>query len=73
MLDLEPTVVDEVRTGAYRNLFDPATLISGKEDAANNFARGYYTIGGEAIDLVLDRIRRVCEMCSRLAGFIVFR
>ena len=35
-LDLEPTVVDEVRTGTYRQLFHPEQLISGKEDAANN-------------------------------------
>jgi tubulin alpha len=42
-MDLEPTVVDEVRTGTYRQLFHPEQLISGKEDAANNFARGHYT------------------------------
>lgn len=42
-LDLEPTVIDEVRTGTYRQLFHPEQLISGKEDAANNFARGHYT------------------------------
>ena len=43
MMDLEPTVVDEVRTGTYPQLFHPEQLISGKEDAANNFARGHYT------------------------------
>lgn len=42
-VDLEPTVIDEVRTGTYRRLFHPEQLISGKEDAANNFARGHYT------------------------------
>ena len=52
MVDLEPTVVDEVRTGTYRQLFHPEQLISGKEDAANNFARGHYTIGKEIVDLV---------------------
>ena len=40
---LEPIVIDEVRTGTYRQLFHPEQLISGKEDAANNFARGHYT------------------------------
>ncbi|XP_015590398.1 tubulin alpha chain [Cephus cinctus] len=73
IVDLEPTVIDEIRTGAYRYLFDPSCLITGKEDAANNFARGYYSIGQEAIYLVLDRIRKVAEACSKLAGFIVFR
>lgn len=42
-VDLEPTVIDEIRTGTYRQLFHPEQLISGKEDAANNFARGHYT------------------------------
>lgn len=42
-VDLEPTVIDEVRSGPYRQLFHPEQLISGKEDAANNFARGHYT------------------------------
>uniref|UniRef100_A0A673AQJ8 Tubulin alpha chain n=1 Tax=Sphaeramia orbicularis TaxID=375764 RepID=A0A673AQJ8_9TELE len=54
-VDLEPTV----RTGSYRQLFHPEQLITGKEDAANNYARGHYTIGKEIIDLVLDRIRKL--------------
>jgi hypothetical protein len=38
-------VVDEIRTGTYRQLFHPEQLVSGKEDAANNYARGHYTVG----------------------------
>ncbi|KXN71607.1 tubulin nucleotide-binding domain-like protein, partial [Conidiobolus coronatus NRRL 28638] len=38
-VDLEPSVIDEVRNGPTRQLFHPDTLISGKEDAANNYAR----------------------------------
>ncbi|XP_044305461.1 tubulin alpha chain-like [Varanus komodoensis] len=60
-IDLEPTVIDEVRTGTYRQLFHPEQLITGKEDAANNYARGHYTIGKEIIDLVLDRIRKLAD------------
>ena len=44
-LDLEPTVIDEVRTGTYRQLFHPEQLISGKEDAANNFTNCVVTSG----------------------------
>ncbi|XP_063807519.1 tubulin alpha-8 chain-like isoform X1 [Pseudophryne corroboree] len=72
MVDLEPSVVDEVRAGAYRHLFHPEQLITGKEDAANNYARGYYTIGKENIDLVQDRIRKLTEACSGLQGFLIF-
>jgi len=72
MIDLEPTVIDEVRTGTYRQLYHPEQLISGKEDAANNYARGHYTIGKEIIDLVLDRIRKLADNCTGLQGFLVF-
>ncbi|XP_070400044.1 tubulin alpha chain-like isoform X1 [Nothobranchius furzeri] len=61
-VDLEPTVIDEVRTGTYRQLFHPEQLITGKEDAANNYARGHYTIGKEIIDLVLDRTRKLVRI-----------
>ena len=71
-IDLEPTVVDEVRTGTYRQLFHPEQLITGKEDAANNYARGHYTIGKEIVDLVLDRVRKLADNCTGLQGFLVF-
>ena len=70
--DLEPNVVDEVRTGTYRDLFHPEQMITGKEDASNNYARGHYTVGKELIDQVLDKIRRVADNCSGLQGFLVF-
>ncbi|CAG9310336.1 unnamed protein product [Blepharisma stoltei] len=71
-LDLDPTVIDEVRTGTYRQLFHPEQLITGKEDAANNFARGHYTVGKEIIDLALDGIRKLADNCTELQGFLVF-
>ena len=50
---------DEVRVGKYRELFHPEQLISGKEDAANNYARGHYTVGKEIIDGVMERVRKM--------------
>ena len=70
--DLEPTVVDEVRTGTYSKLFHPEQLITGKEDAANNYARGHYTVGKELISPVIDRIRKSAEQCTGLQGFLIF-
>ncbi len=61
-LDLEPTVIDEVRTGPYRQLFHPEQLISGKEDAANNFARGHYT----------GTMAYVCNCCPMYSSFCFF-
>lgn len=57
-----------MRTGTYRQLFHPEQLITGKEDAANNYARGHYTIGKEIVDLVLDRIRKLVR--GRREGFL---
>lgn len=55
-----------VRTGPYRQLFHPEQLINGKEDAANNYARGHYTIGKEQVDLVMDKLRKMADACSGL-------
>merc|ERR1719481_835557 len=71
-VDLEPSVIDEVRNGTYRQLFHPEQLISGKEDAANNYARGHYTVGKEMVDTVLDRIRKLSDNCTGLQGFLIF-
>jgi len=72
MVDLEPSVIDDVKTGAHKGLYHPDQLICGKEDAANNYARGHYTIGKELIDTVLERVRKLSENCSGLQGFMVF-
>jgi len=63
---------DEVRTGTYRQLFHPEQLITGKEDAANNYARGHYTVGKEYVDQALDRIRKISDQCTGLQGFLIF-
>ncbi|KAJ1871790.1 alpha-tubulin [Coemansia sp. RSA 990] len=71
-VDLEPSVVDEVRNGKYRDLYHPQQLITGKEDAANNYARGHYTVGKEQIDVTLDQVRKLADKCEGLQGFMVF-
>lgn len=69
LIDLEPTVIDEIRTGAYRDLWHPMQLISGKEDAASNFARGYYSQSRFEMNDVMDRIRILVEQCDNMACF----
>ena len=78
MCDLEPTVIgsflisrqlknlDEIRHGDYAKLFHPEYLVGGKEDAANNYARGHYTVGKELIEVVLDKLRRLSDNCDGL-------
>lgn len=71
-VDLEPTVIDEIRSGSHRNFYHPETMITGKEDAANNYARGHYTVGKSIVDIVLNQIRKQTEKFSNFQGFMVF-
>jgi len=72
MIDLEPSTIDQIRTGPYGKLYHPDLLISGKEDAANNYARGHYTVGKELLDTSLNRIRKLADQCEKLQGFLIF-
>lgn len=47
-------------------------MIAGKEDAANNYGRGHYTLGRESIDPIMERIRRIADSCDCVSGFMVF-
>ena len=58
--------------GTYRGLYNPDQLISGKEDAANNYARGHYTVGKELLDTAMDKIRKLTDGASGLQGFLVY-
>ncbi|CAI0393564.1 unnamed protein product [Linum tenue] len=70
-VDLEPTVIDEVRTGSYRQLFHPEQLISGKEDAANNFARGHYTSKFSDLSCIFLYSLSIFIECSLLIDFSI--
>ena len=72
-VELEPSVVDKIHTGTYCSLWHPEQLITGKEDVANNYARGHYTVGKELVDKVLDRIWKLADQCTGLQGFLIFR
>ncbi|KAL3288408.1 hypothetical protein HHI36_002856 [Cryptolaemus montrouzieri] len=72
-IDLEPSVIQSIRNSNMRSLYNPEQMINYKEDAANNFARGHYSIGKEVIDPVMDRIRKIADNCASLQGFMLFR
>jgi len=65
-------VADEIRNNQYRELFRPTSLITGKEDAANNYARGYYTTGKELESTIMESIRKQADVSTNFAGFFIF-
>ncbi|ODN76403.1 tubulin beta [Cryptococcus wingfieldii CBS 7118] len=70
-VDLEPGVVDLVRSGPLKELFRPDTFVHGESGAGNNWAKGYYTEGAELVDPVLDVLRQQAENSDCLQGFQV--
>uniref|UniRef100_A0AC35TMG6 Tubulin alpha chain n=1 Tax=Rhabditophanes sp. KR3021 TaxID=114890 RepID=A0AC35TMG6_9BILA len=71
-VDLDDGSINEIMNGSLRRLFDPRYLISNKEDASNNFARGYYTVGRKIISNVMDSVQSLAENCENLSGFLIY-
>merc|ERR1711936_335586 len=40
-------------------------------DAANNFARGHYTVGKEKMDTINEKVKTIVEACDNLQGFLM--
>lgn len=54
-------------------MYHPSQLISGKEDAANNFSRGYNSVGRSMIEETMKIVRKEAERCEdRPQGFFLF-
>ena len=53
-------------------MFHSEQIISGKEDADNNYVRVHHTVGKEVIDLVLDCIRWLADNCTGLQCFMIY-
>ncbi|XP_065210140.1 tubulin alpha-8 chain-like [Planococcus citri] len=47
-------------------------MITGKEDAANLYARGRYSVGGKIIENLMNEIRRISDKCNAVTCFILF-
>lgn len=68
-MDLEPGVVDLIRSGPLANLYRPDTFVHGESGAGNIWAKGYYTEGAELVESVMDVIRNQAENTDSLQGF----
>jgi len=70
LMDLEPNVLDDVQNSGFGSLFNEQFMIRGPEDAANNYARGRYTIGSELLDNTMEAIRKLVEPCDYVQSFL---
>jgi tubulin alpha len=70
-IDLDFGPVHEMKCGDYGQMLKSSQLVTGKEDSANNFARGRYTVGQDFLPEVFEAIRKTVESCQSLQGFIL--
>ncbi|KAK9299410.1 hypothetical protein QLX08_007574 [Tetragonisca angustula] len=71
LIDMEDSVVEGLRKGPVRDLFDQACVVTNYPGSANNWAVGYHTYGTEYQEKLEDTIRHMVEKCSRLHGFLL--
>jgi len=69
LVDLEPGVINDIKSGELGTLFRPENMIHGANGAGNNWAKGHYTEGSELVDSVLEIVRKEVEGCECLQGF----
>ncbi|KAH9414519.1 hypothetical protein DERP_008714 [Dermatophagoides pteronyssinus] len=73
MVDNDPSVIDQIVSGPKgKNLFSSRMTVTGKEDAANNFSRGFYTLSSKLLSPTIDIIRKSVELCDSFQGFLMF-
>jgi len=70
-IDLEASCVQQIKKGPMKKQFHEDYFINGKEDAANNFARGHYTVGKEQMDVINEKLKQIVEACDNLQGFLM--
>merc|ERR1719471_1943723 len=70
-IDLEASCVQQIKKSKMGKQFNPDYSIFGKEDAANNFARGHYTVGKEKMDSINEKVKTIVEACDNLQGFLM--
>lgn len=66
-------ILDAIKNGSYQKLFSTQNMICGKEDAASNYAAGFYGVGKKLTSTVMDQLARLAEDCNSLQGIALFR
>ena len=69
LVDLESSVLDNVKSSRNGTLFRPDNFVASEGSAGNNWAKGHYTEGAELVEQIMDILRRESEACECLQGF----
>eukprot|EP01138_Halocafeteria_seosinensis_P005509 gb/GECG01005631.1/.p1 GENE.gb/GECG01005631.1/~~gb/GECG01005631.1/.p1 ORF type:complete len:471 (+),score=42.23 gb/GECG01005631.1/:1-1413(+) len=72
LMDLEPRVVNGIRSSEYKNLYNPENFFVSSEGggAGNNWASGYYQ-ASRSHETLMDMIDREADGSDSLEGFVL--
>ena len=69
LIDTDALTLDSVRGGSLGRLFHPDSMIYGESGSCSSWMRYRYLQGAEAVDMVVDVLRKEAENCDCLNGF----
>lgn len=71
LIDLEPRVIQSIRSSAYKNLFNPENFFVGSHGggAGNNWGDGYEQ-GEKVVEELIEMIDREADGSDSLEGFV---
>ncbi|KAM3147240.1 hypothetical protein pb186bvf_000491 [Paramecium bursaria] len=67
--DMEQSPISEIMTGQRKSLYSK-NIIEHGIDAGCTYARGFFMVGREIRDNIMDKIRKQIENCNKLDGII---
>ena len=69
--DADPLVIDSVKKGENRQLFNPGNLLCHKEESGGIHPRANYGYNRAFHESFMERLRQLSESCESLEGFIL--
>lgn len=69
LTDLEAETIDQLLAAPFGKLYRSCNVVCGKSATGSNWAKGYYGMGGEHVDSILDAVRKETEDCESIDGF----
>ena len=70
-IDLDPNGIDVIKNSEYAGLYDQNSLLTHFEDAGGIFARGFFSVGIQAMYKWENQLRKVAERCHNINGFVM--
>ena len=71
-IDQDPTLIQSIKKGNYKDLFRKENFIFGLEESSELYSSRYSPAGKELINITLDRIDHFLESSGTLQGFLIF-